>query len=38
VEDTGGWAYVNAPASPDFGLVFLDCSHSDEKGRRWSEF
>jgi hypothetical protein len=31
--DTGGWAYVNDPASPDFGRVFIDCSHKDEKGR-----
>lgn len=38
VRDTGGWAYVNGPASPQFGLVYIDCSHYDEKGRRWSEF
>ncbi|MBI5743354.1 MAG: hypothetical protein HY952_02280 [Elusimicrobia bacterium] len=38
VRDTGGWAYVNVPGSPDFGLVFIDCSHMDEKGRFWSEF
>ncbi|MDA8244775.1 MAG: hypothetical protein M0025_11745 [Elusimicrobia bacterium] len=38
VSDTGGWAYVNDPKSPDFGLVYIDCSHSDAKGRFWSEF
>ncbi len=38
VRDTGGWAYVNDPKSPDFGLVYIDCSHSDAKGRLWSEF
>lgn len=38
VTDTGGWAYVNAPADPDFGQVFIDCSHKDPKGRFWSEF
>lgn len=38
ITDSGGWAYVNAPASPDFGLVFIDCSHTDPKGRYWSEF
>ena len=38
LSDSGGWAYVNAPASPDFGLIFIDCAHKDEKGRFWSEF
>jgi len=37
LRDTGGWAYVNA-AGPDFGLVYIDCTHFDEKGRPWSEF
>ncbi|MEI7529878.1 MAG: hypothetical protein WCK76_13160 [Elusimicrobiota bacterium] len=35
--DTGGWAYVNDPADPQFGLVYIDCTHRDEKGRFWSE-
>ena len=38
VADSGGWAYVNDPADPAYGLVFIDCSHKDEKGRFWSEF
>lgn len=38
ISDTGGWAYVNAPADPAFGVIFIDCSHKDEKGRFWSEF
>ncbi|MCX5785414.1 MAG: hypothetical protein NTX59_06980 [Elusimicrobia bacterium] len=38
ITDSGSWAYVNDPKSPDFGLVFIDCSHADEKGRAWSEF
>ena len=37
-EDTGGWAYVNDPKSGNFGTIFIDCSHRDEKGRYWSEF
>lgn len=36
--DTGGWAYVNDPKSPAFGLVFIDCTHQDGKGRSWSDF
>ncbi len=38
ITDTGGWAYVNDPKDPSFGLLFIDCSHKDEKGRYWSEF
>jgi len=38
VRDTGGWAYVNDPKSADYGTVFIDCSHADEKGRYWSWF
>jgi len=38
VSDTGGWAYVNEPADPAFGTIFIDCSHKDGKGRYWSEF
>ena len=38
IRDTGGWAYVNAPGNKDFGLVYIDSSHADEKGRFWSEF
>lgn len=37
-EDTGGWGYVNDPGSRDFGTVFIDCLHRDERGRYWSEF
>ncbi|MBI5208944.1 MAG: hypothetical protein HY927_03115 [Elusimicrobia bacterium] len=36
--DTGKWGYVNDPASPDFGLVFIDCTHTDAKGSRWSSY
>ncbi|OIO05254.1 MAG: hypothetical protein COX65_09590 [Elusimicrobia bacterium CG_4_10_14_0_2_um_filter_56_8] len=38
IKDTGGWAYVNNPQDPDFGLLYIDCSHKDLKGRFWSEF
>ena len=38
IKDTGGWAYVNNPKDPDFGLLYIDCSHKDPKGRFWSEF
>lgn len=38
IKDTGGWAYINNPADPAYGLVYIDCAHKDEKGRFWSEF
>lgn len=38
IKDTGGWAYVNGPGEPAFGLLYIDCSHKDERGRFWSEF
>lgn len=38
IMDTGGWAYVNAPESADFGLLYIDSAGKDEKGRFWSEF
>jgi len=38
ITDSGSWSYVSDPKSPDFGLVFIDCSHKDEKGRAWNEF
>jgi hypothetical protein len=38
IRDTGGWAYVNNPADPAFGLVYIDSSSKDEKHRFWSEF
>ena len=29
---------MNEPGDPDFGLLYIDCAHKDEKGRFWSEF
>ena len=35
VTDTGGWAYVNDPASPDFGTLLINCTHADSAGKIW---
>ena len=35
IKSEGG--YVNDPADPQFGVVYIDCTHKDEKGRFWSE-
>ncbi|MCM2267357.1 MAG: type II secretion system GspH family protein [Elusimicrobiales bacterium] len=37
VTDTGGWAYVNDPASASFGTLLINCSHADSKGKSWAE-
>jgi prepilin-type N-terminal cleavage/methylation domain-containing protein len=34
--DSGGWAYVNDPASESYGTVFINCSHLDSKGQPWN--
>ena len=37
--DTGNWAYVNDPASPDFGRFYIDCTHTDQyHGLAWSTY
>jgi hypothetical protein len=38
ITNTGGWAYVNDPADPAFGLVYIDSARRDERSRFWSEF
>ena len=37
-QDSGHWAYVNDSKSPDFGTVFIDCTHTDTLGARWDSF
>jgi hypothetical protein len=35
LQDTGGWAYVADPDSPAWGILVVDCTHADSKGRLW---
>ena len=37
VDDTGGWAYVNDPATPSHGTLLINCTHADSKDKRWDE-
>ena len=43
-DDRGGWGYVNEPLlsdgrpNPDFGAVFINCTHTDHNGRRMSDY
>jgi len=38
IKDTGGWGYVADPKAPCWGMVFVDCSHKDTKGKLWPEY
>ena len=33
--DSGGWLYFSDPASDNWGLVLIDCSHDDGSGAPW---
>lgn len=36
--DTGRWGYVNNPSDAQWGTVFIDCTHTDSRGKTWSAF
>ena len=36
--DAGGWAYVNTDGDANFGSVWINCTHTDSKGSRWTEY
>lgn len=38
LKDTGGWGYVADPNSKCWGMIFVDCSHKDTKGKYWTEY
>lgn len=38
LRDTGGWGYVADPKSNCWGMVFVDCTHADSKGKPWFEY
>jgi type II secretory pathway pseudopilin PulG len=38
LSDAGGWAYLADPASPDYGTVYVNCTHTDTKGSVWSAY
>lgn len=37
IADSGKFAYINNPADPAWGTVYIDCSHSRENGTFWSD-
>jgi uncharacterized RDD family membrane protein YckC len=36
--DTGGWGYVNNPRDKDFGNLFINCTHTDARGKSWDSY
>jgi hypothetical protein len=38
VTDAGGWLYFNNPASANFGMLILNCSHRDGRGNEFSDY
>jgi len=38
VEDTGGWLYFSNPESDNYGLLLLDCSHTEAGGSEFYKY
>ena len=38
IGDTGTWAYVNTTGKTDWGTVYIQCTHTDSKGRVWNQY
>lgn len=38
VDDTGGWLYFSSPESDNYGLLLLDCSHTEAGGSEFYKY
>ena len=36
--DQGGWGYNNVTSDPNFGNLWVGCSHTDSKSTMWSSY
>lgn len=36
--DAGGWAYINDSNDPNFGNLWVNCTHTDTKGVTWTTY
>jgi general secretion pathway protein G len=36
--DAGGWAYINDDTDPNFGSLWVNCTHTDTKGTVWTNY
>jgi Tfp pilus assembly protein PilE len=37
-DDNNGWVYVNATSDSNYGVAFINCTHTDSKGSVWSSY
>lgn len=35
IKDSGRWGYVNDKKAVCYGMIFIDCTHKDDKGKYW---
>ena len=38
INDGGGWAYSSDASRTEAGSVWVNCTHTDSKGSRWSSY
>ena len=36
--DAGGWSYNNTPGDPRYGMLVINCTHTDVNGQSWSSY
>jgi len=36
--DGAGWSYNSTSTDPNFGVILVNCSHTDSKGTQWSTY
>ena len=37
-QDSGGWLYNNVAGDPNYGTLWIDCTHTDPKGSAWTSY
>lgn len=37
-DDAGGWGYNNVTGDPGQGSVWVNCTHTDARGRKYSDY
>lgn len=37
-DDAGGWLYNNDPKDESFGSILVNCTHTDSRGTRWTDY
>jgi prepilin-type N-terminal cleavage/methylation domain-containing protein len=38
ITDLGGWIYDSLNSDPQYGNLFVNCSHTDSKGSQWESY